>query len=309
MFGSLSLTSIPGLAAIFVGLGVFFVFYAVYAPFTELKKDSIQDEVFGAQDDFVPTDSLGKYVRPILNNILPQLPMAPLSEKRKKSISDLMIKSGNPWRLTPEEFVGIQITFAIIGFMVGCALGFTGIIPAVVPPLVVVIGLALAGFLIPYSVYNSKKESRTRDIQKQLPEALDLLTVTLGSGQTFEPALRNITTQLPEGLLRQEFTKINVELQAGSSLERSLTSFYRTNAAEEAESFAKAVIQTQKLGSDVTETLEQQSDLARENYEARIERMIGRLATTMFIPLIITMLPAFLIIFIVPTLSQLSNFL
>jgi len=304
----LTLESIPGLAAIAVGLTVFFTLYAIYAPFTAKKRDLIQEEVFGAEEEFVPDDTLGKYVRPILNNFLPQLPINSLGAKRRKKLADLIIKSGNPWKITPEEFVGLQIALAISGFMIGAALGFTGLVP-VVPPLLLVVILVAIGFFLPYSIYNTRKENRTKAIQKQLPEALDLLTVTLSSGQTFEPALRNITSQLPEGLLRQEFTRINVELQAGSTLERSLTSFYKNNSSEEAESFSKAVIQTQKLGADVSETLTRQSEYARNNYEARLERMIARLSTTMFIPLIATMLPAFLIIFIVPTLSKLQGYL
>jgi tight adherence protein C len=308
MFSSLTISSIPGLAAVFIGLTVFFTLYAVFTPFVATKTVSISDDVFGESEDFVPEDSIGKYVRPILRNFLPQLPMGAVSKNRRKSLSELIIKSGNPWKVTPEEFVGLQIAFAVAGFMIGAALGFTGLIPFI-PPLLIVLILPVMGFFVPYSIYNSRKEARTKAIQKQLPEALDLLTVTLTSGQTFEPALRNITTQLPEGLLRQEFTKINVELQAGSTLERTLTAFWKNNASEEAESFSKAVVQTQKLGSDVSETLVQQSQFARANYEARIQKMIARLSTTMFIPLICTMLPAFLIIFIVPTLSQLQGFL
>jgi tight adherence protein C len=308
MNNTLDIASIPGLVAIFIGIAAFFTVYAIVAPFTAKKRDSIQDEVFGEEEAFVPTDSLGKYVRPILSNFLPQLPAGLISGTRRRGVADLLVKAGNPWKVTPEEFIGLQLVFTMGGFIVGSALGFTGLL-SIIPPLALVIGISAIGFFIPYSIYNTRKENRTKQIQRQLPEALDLLTVTLSSGQTFEPALRSVTAQLPEGLLRQEFTKINVELQAGSTLERSLTSFYKTNAAEEAESFSKAVIQTQKLGSDVSETLSQQSDFARSNYESRLERMIARLSTTMFIPLIITMLPAFLIIFIIPTLFQLQGFL
>lgn len=306
---NLDYDTLPGIAAVFVGLMVFFTLYAIWAPFQpQVKQDEATDQIFGAQPEFIPTDSFGRYVRPILSNFLPQLPSGLLSSARRSSITNLIIKSGNPWRVTPEEFVGLQLALGILGLMIGSGLGLFNLVP-MVPPFVLIAGLAGIGFLIPYSIYNTRKEQRTKDIQKQLPEALDLLTVTLSSGQTFEPALRAITAQLPDTLLRHEFTKINVELHAGSTLERSLSQLYTTIDSEEAESFAKAIIQGQKTGADVSDTLKRQADYARASYEARLQRMIARLSTTMFIPLIGTMLPAFMIIFIVPTLSQIQDYL
>lgn len=301
-----------GLIALFAALTVFFTLYAIYAPVVKRAKPNqeINSDVFGEPTEtFQPEDTLGKYVRPVLNNFLPQLPEFVLSDDRKKSMANLIVKSGNPWRVTSEEFIGLQIALSIFGLLAGSALTITGLLPASVPPLVVVLFMGASGYLIPYSVYNSKKQERTKAIQKELPEALDLLTITIASGQVFEFALESVTKQLPEGLLRVEFSKVIVELQAGSTLERALTEFSRKFESEDLESFTKAVTQSSTLGSDVSETLAQQAAFVRANYESRIEKMIAKLETTMFIPLIMTMLPAFMIIFIAPTIDQLSGFL
>jgi len=303
--------STVGLISLFAGLATFFILYAIYAPIAKKEaKSTVQADVFGEQTEtFESDDSLGKYVRPVLNNFLPQLPQIKLGEERKRGLQSLIVKSGNPWHINPEEFIGLQAALGITGLLIGAGITALGIIPNVVPPIVIIIFLGAAGALLPYSIHNSRKQARSKAIQKELPEALDLLTITIASGQAFEFALENITRQLPEGLLRTEFTKVAVELQAGSTLEMSLTAFSLKFESDDLESFVKAVIQTSKLGSDVTETLSQQADFVRSNYEARIETMIARLETTMFIPLIITMLPAFMIIFIAPTLSQISAFL
>jgi tight adherence protein C len=299
-----------GLLALFSALTVFFILYAIYAPIVERPKSVVETEIFGEQvETFDADDSLGKYVRPVLNNFLPQMPNIPLSEERKKSFADLMLKSGNPWKVTVEEFIGLSIALSVFGLLLGAAIAASGTIPDVVPPIVVVIFIAASGLVMPYSVYNTRKETRSKIIQRQLPEALDLLTITIATGQSFEFALTSVSTQLPEGLLRTEFSKIVVELQAGSTLERSFKAFSRKFESQDLESFTKAVVLANDLGSDVSQTLTNQADFVRSNYEARIERMIGRLETTMFIPLITTMLPAFMIIFIAPTLSTLSGFL
>lgn len=298
--------SIPGLAAVFVGLTVFFALYAIFAPVKSSPLGS--EEPFTALGDLSgsPTEGIGKYVKPILSNFLPQFPLTTLAPGRKRKIEELLIKSGNPWKLNAEEFFASQIAFAVIGAVAGFAVSF---IPAlsVVPPLALIVLFTAMGALIPYSTYNTRRQARAREAQKGLPDALDLLTVTLNSGKTFEPALRTVTHQMPEGVLREEFTRVDVELSAGVTLEHSLRTLYRNIDSEEVEAFAKAIIQTQQLGSDVSETLARQADFARSNYRALLDRMIARLNTTLFIPLSLTMLPALLIVFIAPTLSQLTS--
>lgn len=309
------MSSTIGLIALFAALAVFFTCYAIYAPIQERKSKKIEldPEVTGeannAYTEYDADDSLGKYVRPILNNFLPQLPKFKLSEERKGNMDKLLIHSGNPWKITAEEFIGLQLALAIFGVLLGAAIGALNVLPAAVPPVVLVIFMGGAGYALPYSVYNTRRQARTKAIEKELPESLDLLTITIASGQAFEFALQSVTSQLSEGLLKTEFAKVVVELQAGSNLERSFTNLSKRFDSDDLESFTKAVIQSTELGSDVSETLAQQAEYVRSNYEARLERMIARLETTMFIPLIMTMLPAFMIIFIAPTLTQLGSYL
>lgn len=309
MFG-LDLQSLPGIAAIFGALAVFFAVYSVFAPVTKRAVSPAEEEFERAEVDFVPSDGLGRTVRPILRNLMPALPANLVSATRRRSIRKLLVQSGNPWRLTPDEFVGIQIAFAIIGFMLATFITVLDFVQIpFVPPFVLVIAFAAAGYFIPFSVYNSRRQARAKSVLRDLPEALDLMVVTLDSGQTIEPTIKSVTPQLNEGTLREEFTRINVEVMAGSTLDRALTALYHNVDSEEAEAFARAVIQTTRLGADVSDTLRRQADYARSNYEARLNQMIARLSTLMFIPLIATMLPAFMVIFLAPQLGSIASYL
>lgn len=312
----MDLAQMIGMLAFFAGLTVFFLLYAIYAPIVDREEENQKiKNVFDEEEDQeyyqteTSSDSLGKYVRPILNNFLPQLPKLPLSSDRKKSLDNLIIKSGNPWKLNAEELIATMIAFGIIGFVVAIIFVATGQLPEQLPPIALILAIPLMGAAIPYSKYNSAKEARTKAIEKELPEALDLLTITISSGQAFEFALESVTKQLPEGTLKTELSQVVVELQAGSTLERSFKALSSRFQSDDLESFTKAVVQATKLGSDVSETLKQQADYVRSNYEARLQRMIARLETTMFIPLIATMLPAFMLILIAPTMVQLGQYL
>ena len=240
----------------------------------------------------------------MLDEFMPQLPEISLGETRNKKLEELIKKSGNPWRLNSQELVSIMLALGTAGAIIGSMVALIGTLP-ISPLLVIVICAGGAGFY-PLSVYRSARAKRTSDITKHLPEALDLLTVSLAAGETFQPALISVVKQLPDSLLREEFKKIALGIQSGVPLEKTLTDFAQLTDSEEADQFAKAIIQSQKLGSDVTETLSQQAAFTRDAKETRLEEKIARLNTTLFIPLSITMLPAFLIIFVAPIFAGLA---
>lgn len=298
-----------GFAAIAGGLAVFMLLYAIYSPRRPARqKNTVADEVFGEQGYRGTAEGVGKYIQPILRNFMPNLPSGIMTKNRDTKYAELLRQSGNPWKVTPEELFVLQIAFAIIGLLVGAFVAVFNAIPQI-PIWAIPTVLGFVGFFVPYAQHTSLRQKRADNVEKTLPEALDLLTVMIRSGQTFEPALRKVTPQLPQGFLREEFTRINIELQAGRSLQECMISLADNNASDSTESFSKAIIQAQRIGADVTETLTQQSIFARDNHEARLERMIARLGTTMFIPLTVCMLPAMMIIFIAPALSNLSGFI
>lgn len=288
-----------GLASILVGLSVFLVLYAILAP----KKNNTALHALEAAG----TDGFSRYVRPMLRNFIPQTPLAAAANSKKHDKTrELLIRSGNPWKIRAEEFMGIRVLFAAIGFFFGLVMTIWSPIPAV-PYLVWLIGFPVAGYVIPFSYHNSLRESRSKEIQKQLPEALDLLVITLASGQNFEPALDQVAPTLPAGLLRDELVTVTHELRAGRSMEEALMEFAGRASSDEVESFAKAVSQAQRLGADVSETLENQAASARGAYEARIEKKIARLTSIMMIPLVFTMIPSLILIIIAPVLTNLQG--
>lgn len=294
--------SIPAFAGLTAGLTVFFLLYAIYSPIRPKKKATVAEGVFGKDDN----DLTQRYTRPILDNFMPSLPEGIVPKSSISKYAELLKVSGNPLKINPEELFVLQIAASLIGFVLGLALAAFNTIESV-PSIAFPFVFAALGFFLPYGKHTSLRDSRSRDVQRHLPEALDLLQVVIATGSTFQPALRKVTAQLPESFLREEFTRLNIELQAGATLEYCMTSFARSNTSEEGAAFSSAIIQTQKLGADVTDTLVRQAQLARANQEARIERMIARLQTMLFVPISAFMMPAFLVIFLAPAMSNIAT--
>lgn len=299
-----SLLQNAGLAAIFIGIAVFLILYALFAPKNLNRVYRVAPTPEGQE---VELSGFDRYIRPMLRNFIPQSPLAAQMENKKlDSTRELLIKSGNPWNIRAEEFLGIQVLFGALGLIGGVILFVFPVVP-VVPPVIWILLLPLGTFVIPYSFHNSLRIKRGEEMQKQLPEAIDLLVITLGSGKTFEPALSQIVPSLPDGLLKEEFTKLNFELEAGTELAKGLLDFAHRSSSEDAETFAKAVVQAQKLGTEPSETLQNQATAAREAYEARVEKKIARLSSIMMIPLVFTMIPALILIILAPTMMNLST--
>lgn len=301
---SASLLQQAGMAAILIGLAIFLIFYAVFAPKTKVPG---QPEATIAPVTTADSSGFDRYIRPALRNFIPQTPLAAqVNNKKLDKTRELLVKSGNPWNIRAEEFLGIQVLFAAVGLIIGVLLFIFPIVPAV-PPFLWMLLTPLALYAIPYSYHNSLRQARSDEIQKQLPEAIDLLVITMHAGKTFEPALYDVVPAMPDGLLKTEFAKVNAELNAGRGLVEVLGDFAHRSSSEDAESFAKAIMQSQKLGTEVTETLENQAKAAREAYEARVEKKIARLSSIMMIPLVFTMIPSLILIILAPTLSDLMG--
>lgn len=298
-----------GLVALLFGIAAFAVVYAVFAPVATLPHDGHEPEDFGVRPLDVGTGGMfEKYVRPTVRNFLPQTPLdAQLKARGNNKIVELLVRSGNPWNIQPEEFFGIRVLAAIGGFFAALLFGLMGMLPAVLPLEAWLVVGPVIGMFVPKVLLDGHKGRRLREARRGLPEALDLLVITLNAGMNFTPALTEVVGRLPPGVVKDELGRVSADLRAGRPLRDSLLDFARRAPSEEAESFAKAVAVSEKLGSDVSETLKAQSETARVAYEAALDVKIGKLPTTLYFPILALMLPALFIVILAPAFANIAT--
>ena len=323
----------PGLVAFLTFCTFMVAFYAIIAP-TNRKttyrkvRDSSQtrspaytgagaylenfpEETPWGSEDLSVTKEQGlfeRWVRPAVRNFIPQTPTA-LSEYAQKSegIRAYLAKTDNPWRVTPEEYIGIRVLS--VAFFAALALFFSTFDVFPFPlPVAVLLG-ALLGYIFPKALLDSAWGSRRRDLVRTLPEALDLVRVCMNSGQNFSNALKEAVELLPDGTTRKELSRVSAELSSGRSLNDALSSLAYRCPTDGVESFVRVIKQANDTGSDISETLRQQSDEIRADYERVVEVRAQKLQTTLFFPIILFLIPALLIIIFGPSLSEVTNFL
>lgn len=302
----------PGFAAFMAAITAFLVVYAICAPINDLSRDEYSDdEAWSDVRSGAATNQSGlfeRFIRPAVRNFLPQTPMAALVKARNNSkVQELLVRSGNPWNIQPEEFFGIRVLSGAAGFALAMIMVLVEMLPSMIPfPGWLAIGAGVGAY-VPKVLLDKERGKRKKAAQKGLPEALDLMVITLNSGMNFGPALAEVVQRLPEGLVRDELTRVSADLRAGRSLEESLLDFARRAPSDEVESFCKAVVQAERLGADVAETLTDQSETARAAYEATLDERIGKLPTTLFIPILLLMLPALFLVILAPAFSNITK--
>ena len=178
--------------------------------------------------------------------------------------------------------VGLSSLFCII-------LGFG---PAVM--LVVVAGGTVVGFFGPNMYLHSTASSRTEKMQKELPDAIDLLTISVESGLGFDAALMQVA-QNTTGALAGEFSRCLREMQLGVGRSEALRALGDRSSMPDLRSFVSAMVQADAFGIPVGQVLRVQSSEIRTKRRQWAEEMAMKVPVKIVVPLIFCILPTLFI--------------
>ena len=204
------------------------------------------------------------------------------------------------------------ITFAwglsIIGFLAFGILFVTVIKLMWIQKIIVMIIFGAMGAMMPLSFFRSVIRKRQERIVLQLPSFLDLLSISVQAGLSFDAAVDRIVKH-SEGPLIDEFRRMQRDLRLGLSKRDSLKQMAERCDVEEVHLFTTSIIQADKLGTSMGKTLVDQADNMRDRYKQYIKAKALKAPIKMLFPLIIFIFPTIFVIVLVPTLiSLVKNF-
>jgi len=220
-------------------------------------------------------------------------------------IQEQLVLAGNPPGWDAERVVALKIIGGVIGVIGGALLMTLVPISGWLKILFVVI-IALIGYTMPSSQVRSMAAKRQRTIQKQLPDVMDLLTISVEAGLGFDAALAQVTKNVP-GPLAEELSRLLQEVQIGVSRAdafRNLST--RTNVAE-LQSFTLSMIQADLFGVSIANVLRAQSRELRQKRRQRAEEIAQKIPVKLLFPMIFMVLPALFIIVLGPGAIQIYN--
>lgn len=170
--------------------------------------------------------------------------------------------------------------------------------------LLVEIGLAITGFLIPTYWLQRKVRLRTDEIFHSLPDVLDLLTICVEAGVSIDSALVK-TTENPQFIgnpLAEEIKRASREIRAGKLRTEALKDMAERTGVDDLKSFVTMLIQTERFGTSLSLALRVHSDSLRTKRRQIAEEAAAKTTIKMIFPLVLFVFPALLIVILGPAL-------
>jgi tight adherence protein C len=222
-----------------------------------------------------------------------------------KRIRKRVVMGGGSPRTDPERIVltkvGVGALAAVVAFMFarGAHLGSLRSL---------LIGL-LAGLVlsfVPDLVLAMRAADRQHKIVRELPDMLDMLTISVEAGLGFDQAVSRYVRH-SRGPLGREFGIALMEIQAGKSRREALRSMAERADVQELRTFVMAIVQADVFGVSVSDVLRTQSREMRVKRRQRAEELAQKAPAKMAFPLVVCVLPATIIVVITPAIVGLIH--
>ena len=221
---------------------------------------------------------------------------------RTQKISYRLDLAGNPTGWDVDRILGLKALFAIVGAAAGLLFPLLlGL--GLLRTLAATIGLLLIGWLAPSLWLYQVAYNRTQQIRRDLPDALDLLTISVEAGLSFDAAVAQVARN-SEGPLAQELFRVLQEMQIGTGRTNALRGLAERTDLPELRSFVGAMVQADSFGIPISGVLRVQALEMRVKRSQRAEEAAQKVPVKILFPLIFCILPSLFVVIIGPAVVQ-----
>lgn len=211
--------------------------------------------------------------------------------------------AGNPLGLGPREFYGIRLAFLLLG--AGLAFAILRRMVTWQYLLFAMLVLILC-YLFPIVWLRALVNSRQNQYRRGMPDALDMLSVCVDAGLGFDQAMQRVGEQWKTPIA-MEFSRVVTEMEMGLSRREALRNLADRLDISELSSFVAVILQSDKLGMSIADTLHAQADQMRVERRYRAQERARTTPIKMLIPLAFLIFPAIMAILIGPALPSLLD--
>jgi len=208
--------------------------------------------------------------------------------------------AGNPGDMRVSDWLGMKalasgaafvVLFLVFGLL-GQNLGFGLLLGA--------IGL-LGGYILPEFWLGGRVRARQKAILLELPDALDLLTISVRAGLAFDAALGKVVEKM-KGPLVDEFRRALAEVRVGKSRREALRDIVPRTEVQPLTNFVGAIIQAEQLGVSISKVLQVQSEQLRIERRQRAEEQAAKAPIKMLFPLVGCIFPSLFVVILGPAI-------
>jgi len=175
----------------------------------------------------------------------------------------------------------------------------------------IVLVAAAVGYYLPTIALNQMTRIRQREIFESFPDALDLMIVCVEAGLALDMAVNRAGTEIrlrsPE--LADELDLVSLDLRIGSTRERALKNFALRTGLDEVSTFVAMLIQADRFGTSLAESLRVHADGLRTRRQQRAEEAAAKIALKLLFPLIFFIFPSLMLVLLGPAFIQIYRVL
>jgi tight adherence protein C len=211
-------------------------------------------------------------------------------------------RAGLTRRFTPYGFLATKAVCAVAGLVVGAVSGAAG--PGGAMAVLFALGGAAIGYLLPDTYVTMKTRSRRDQIAADLPNALDLLAVSVEAGLAFDASVARLTERTT-GPLTEELQLMLQEMRIGESRENALKKLAQRTDVTVVSAFVRAMVQADQLGMSIGRILRVQATDARLKRQAAAEERAMKAPVKMLIPTVLFIFPSMFLVVLGPAFINL----
>ena len=220
-------------------------------------------------------------------------------------LHDQLLQAGLTATMRAEEFLAVNIIGAVTAVFV--ALGWMAVShPSARLSLLGVLVLAAAGVCAPRAWLRRRVDERKQSIFKDLPDALDLMVISVEAGVSFDAAIQVVADHL-EGPLGVELSRTLTEMELGLSRREALQNLRRRCDVPELSHVIVSLIQADSLGMPIGRVLRAQAAEMRSKRRQWAREKAGKLPIKILFPLVMFIFPPVMVIVIGPAWSDITK--
>ena len=226
--------------------------------------------------------------------------IAPRSTKELGKLQQRLVTAGYRSREAMIVFFGIRLGCAVVAF----AIAGSPIVGR--PNLMMALAVCAVAYVLPSMVLARLAKRRQHRMRLGLPDALDLLVVSVEAGLGLDQALQRVAEELAFAHkdLCDELRLINLELRAGTGRSEALHNLARRTQLDDISSLVTMLVQTDKFGTSVAQSLRVHSDTLRTKRRQRAEEAAAKTGAKMVFPLVICIFPAIWVVTLGPAVIK-----
>jgi tight adherence protein C len=216
-----------------------------------------------------------------------------------------LIQAGYPNAAAVPMYLGLRVAVpALMGM--GAALLLPAMGYSAAKTLIMSIYFGAMGYVLPSWMVGRRLKKRQKEMQKALPDALDMLVVSVEAGLGLNQALVRVSEEIYRisPVLSEQLALVNLEIRAGTSREEALRNLAERTGLQDISSLVGMLIQTDRFGTSVAQALRVHSETMRTKRRQRAEEAAAKTTIKMVFPLVFCIFPALFVVILGPALIQ-----